>query len=270
LCDLGPCDTVTSVNWSARGHYLAVGTNKGLVQQWDVAKGKIVRELAGHKSRVGALAWRDNVLTSGSRDRVIYNRDTRDPAVSHKMVGHRQEVCGLEWSSDCQFLASGGNDNKLLVWDVHQCRPMWRFNDHTAAVKAIAWSPHQRGLLASGGGTADRCIRFWNTVNGKSVNCIDTGSQVCNIAWSKNVNEIVSTHGYSQNQIALWSYPDLRPLATLTGHTTRVLYLSVSPDGSTIVTGAGDETLRFWNVFPNYRANAPPIAHTSSLYMDIR
>jgi cell division cycle 20-like protein 1 (cofactor of APC complex) len=39
-------------------------------------------------------------------------------------------------------------------------------------------------------------------------------------------------------------------VATLTGHTLRVLYLSVSPDGETIVTGAGDETLRFWSVFP--------------------
>ena len=27
-------------------------------------------------------------------------------------------------------------------------------------------------------------------------------------------------------------------------------YLAVSPDGQTIVSGAGDETLRFWNVFP--------------------
>jgi cell division cycle 20-like protein 1 (cofactor of APC complex) len=25
----------------------------------------------------------------------------------------------------------------------------------------------------------------------------------------------------------------------------------MSPDGSTVVTGAGDETLRFWNVFPS-------------------
>ncbi|MCH84353.1 protein FIZZY-RELATED 2-like, partial [Trifolium medium] len=40
-------------------------------------------------------------------------------------------------------------------------------------------------------------------------------------------------------------------LATLTGHTYRVLYLAISPDGQTIVTGAGDETLRFWNVFPS-------------------
>ena len=29
-----------------------------------------------------------------------------------------------------------------------------------------------------------------------------------------------------------------------------MLYLAMSPDGETIVTGAGDETLRFWNAFP--------------------
>ncbi len=39
-------------------------------------------------------------------------------------------------------------------------------------------------------------------------------------------------------------------IASLTGHTHRVLYLAMSPDGETIVTGAGDETLRFWNAFP--------------------
>jgi hypothetical protein len=75
-------------------------------------------------------------------------------------------------------LASGGNDNKLFIWNAHSSSPLVRFNDHTAAVKAIAWSPHQHGLLTSGGGTADRCIRFWNTLTGTPLNCIDTGSQV--------------------------------------------------------------------------------------------
>jgi hypothetical protein len=59
------------------------------------------------------------------------------------------------------------------------------------------------------------------------------------LLWSKNVNEIVSTHGYSQNQIVVWKYSSMTKLATLTGHTLRVLYLAVSPDGQTIVTGAG-------------------------------
>jgi WD40 repeat protein len=50
----------------------------------------------------------------------------------------------------------------------------------------------------------------------------------------------------------------MTPVATLTGHTYRVLYLAMSPDGQTIVTGAGDETLRFWNAFQRGRnAEAP-------------
>ncbi len=63
---------------------------------------------------------------------------------------------------------------------------------------------------------------------------------MCNLLWSKNANEIVSTHGYSQNQIIAWKYPSMTKLATLTGHTMRVLYLACSPDGQTIVTGAGN------------------------------
>lgn len=70
------------------------------------------------------------------------------------------------------------------------------------------------------------------------------GSQVCNLSWSKNVNEIVSTHGYSQNQVVVWKYPSMTKTATLTGHTLRVLYLAVSPDGQTIVTGAGGAALK--------------------------
>ncbi|XP_030950473.1 protein FIZZY-RELATED 3-like [Quercus lobata] len=166
-----------------------------------------------------------------------------------KLIGHKSErsyrengsnlnlslasmpqVCGLKWSHDDRELASCGNDNQLLVWNQHSQQPALRLTEHTAAAKTIAWSPHQSSLLASGGGTADRCIRFWNTTNCHQLNSIDTGSQVCNLAWSKNVNELVSTHGYSQNQIMVWKYPSMTKVATLTGHSMRVLYIAISPD----------------------------------------
>ena len=258
LCDLEATeDAVTSVAWAQRGTHLAVGTNRGEVQLWDTIQSKKVRSMAGHSSRVGALAWTGPVLASGSRDRLIYLRDVRVQAsYTDVLSNHKQEVCGLKWSFDePAFLASGGNDNHLHVIDSrHPCSPVHKFTDHTAAVKAITWSPHQHGLLASGGGTADRCIRFWNTLSGVGLNKIDTGSQVCNIAWSLNCNEIVSTHGYSLHQIVVWRYPSMTKVTTLTGHTYRVLYLAMSPDGSTIVTGAGDETLRFWQIFPGPRS----------------
>ena len=260
LVDLsGTEDAVTSVSWSEGGRHLAVGTTRGEVQLWDAVAEKMIRKFNGHSMRVGALGWKgtsyggSTLLASGSRDRLVCLRDPRsDQAFEHKLIAHKQEVCGLKWSfGERSMLASGGNDNKLLVWDIKKhTEPCHTFGEHQAAVKAIAWSPHQHGILASGGGTQDRCIRFSNCLTGQGINCIDTGSQVCNLAWSKNCNEIVSTHGYSLNQIVVWKYPTMTKLATLTGHTYRVLYLSVSPDGSTIVTGAGDETLRFWQVFP--------------------
>ncbi|CAF0725770.1 unnamed protein product [Didymodactylos carnosus] len=256
LCDLqSESDTVTSVAWSDRGQFVAVGTHKGIVQIWDAQSHRKTISFPRHTARVGALAWNDMCIYSGSRDRFIIQNDTRSNKQERKLAGHRQEVCGLKWSPDRQLLASGGNDNRLLVWNQSCSTPIQTYTDHTAAVKAIAWSPHQQGLLASGGGTADRYIRFWNTLTAQNLQCIDTGSQVCNLAWSKHSNELVSTHGYSQNQIIVWKYPTMVQLARLTGHTFRVLYLAVSPDGESIVTGAGDETLRFWNVFTKCRAN---------------
>lgn len=161
-------------------------------------------------------------------------------------------------------------------------------------MKAIDWSPHQAGLLASGGGTADRTIRFWNTklpasaqIHARSpVDGIDSvpldnsstfsafkpiqaSSQVCTLAWSPLVaGEILSTHGFSEHNLSLWSYPSGRCIGTLEGHNQRVLYQAVGPDGSTVVTGSGDETLRFWNVFRRPAASDHRLKKTSFSYPD--
>ncbi|CAI0414118.1 unnamed protein product [Linum tenue] len=219
------------VDWSSQ-NVLAVGLGN-CVYLWNACSSKV--------TKLCDLGIDDSVCSVGWAQ-----RGTNNLAVVNIF-----QVCGLKWSYDNRQLASGGNDNRLFVWNQHSTQPVLKYCEHTAAVKAIAWSPHLHGLLASGGGTADRCIRFWNTTTNSHLSCMDTGSQVCNLVWSKNVNELVSTHGYSQNQIIVWRYPTMSKLATLTGHTYRVLYLAISPDGQTIVTGAGDETLRFWNVFPS-------------------
>lgn len=141
LCDLAPeGDSVTSVAWAERGHLVSVGTHRGTVQVWDVTAGKRIHTLEGHTARVGALAWNGDLLASGSRDRLILQRDIRTPPsiAQRRLSGHRQEVCGLKWSPDNQLLASGGNDNKLFVWGLHSVAPLQTFTEHLAAVKGMA------------------------------------------------------------------------------------------------------------------------------------
>ena len=76
----------------------------------------------------------------------------------------------------------------MLVWNTQSNTPVHKFLDHKAAVKAVAWSPHQHGLLVSGGGTADRTIKFRNTHTGETVKSYNVGSQVCNLMFSKTLN----------------------------------------------------------------------------------
>ena len=49
------------------------------------------------RARVGTMAWGSHVLSSGSRDRTILQRDVRAPEhFSAKLQSHRSEVCGLK------------------------------------------------------------------------------------------------------------------------------------------------------------------------------
>ncbi|KAH3679011.1 hypothetical protein WICPIJ_008752 [Wickerhamomyces pijperi] len=264
-------DSVTSLSWIGAGTHIAVGTRSGAVQIWDVATSKCTRSMNGHTQRVSSLAWNEHILSSGSKDRKILNRDVRQPQHYMEVLQyHNQEVCGLKWNVEENKLASGGNDNKMYVWDgAMNTQPLHKF-EHSAAIKALSWSPHQRGVLASGGGTNDRRIKIWNTLNGNKLSDVDTGSQVCNLTWSVNSVELVSTHGYSKNQIMVWKYPQMSQVASLTGHSYRVLYLSLSPDGRTIVTGSGDETLRFWNVFEKNKNESAQQSVLLDAFMQLR
>eukprot|EP00112_Aurelia_sp_Birch-Aquarium-sp1_P016111 Seg3620.2 transcript_id=Seg3620.2/GoldUCD/mRNA.D3Y31 product="Cell division cycle protein 20" protein_id=Seg3620.2/GoldUCD/D3Y31 len=255
LCQLDSAGSyVSSLKWEKGNCYLAIGTSDSNVQLWDIEKSKKLRTLPGHASRVGSLSWNSHILSSGCRSGAIHHHDVRIP--QHQigvLSSHSQEVCGLEWSPDGKYLASGGNDNLVNIWDSsfqNSTSPLHSLTQHTAGVKAIAWCPWQVSTLATGGGSADRCIRFWNVNTGNCLNSVDTKSQVCGIVWSKRYKELVSGHGYSQNQLTVWKYPSMKRVVDLTGHSSRVLQLTMSPDETFVMSAAADETLRLWKIFP--------------------
>ncbi|KAF9112624.1 ubiquitin-protein transferase activating protein [Mortierella sp. AM989] len=246
----GNTDAVASVSWACDGLYLAVGTFGGDTQIWDIETKTRVRSMAGHVARVGVLAWDKHILSSGCRDGSIWNHDVR--IQNHKVAelsNHTNEVCGLSWRADGQQLASGGNDNIVNIWDARSIVPKYTKSNHTAAVKALAWCPWQNNLLASGGGTYDKQIHFWNTTTGARVNTLNTGSQVTSIVWSAEYKEFMSSHGYPDNNISVYGYPSMNKITDIPAHDSRILHTALSPDGQTVATVASDENLKFWKLF---------------------
>ena len=238
---------VSSVKWSGDGAYVGVGLGSGEVQIWDVEEGTKLRSMHGHDTRVGVMGWNKHILSTGARSGLVYNHDVR--IAQHKvaeLVSHTSEVCGLDWRADGAQLATGGNDNLVSIWDARSLgAPKFQKTNHRAAVKALSWCPWQPNLLATGGGSYDRHIHFWNTTTGARTNSIDTGSQVTSLRWSNHYKEIVSSSGFPDNSLSIWSYPTLVRNVEIPAHETRVLHSCLSPDGQMLATAGKSVTFSF-------------------------
>ncbi|KAL1879095.1 hypothetical protein VTK73DRAFT_7319 [Phialemonium thermophilum] len=230
---------------------------------------------------------------------------------------HTQQICGLSWSPSGDLFATGGNDNVCFLFETGKimqrrqrvlrrmelpdtlnyenicgrkretvapvalevgqglARHKWV---HGAAVKAIAFCPWQQGLVATGGGSHDKCIHFFHTSTGAQLAGIDVSAQVTSLIWSTTRRQIVATFGYANPdhpyRMAVFSWPDCRQVAAIPWEGEhRALYAISYPSQPTykpeqsncrkrrsrnptatdscIAVAASDQVVKFYQVWPS-------------------
>ncbi len=265
LMSLPENNLITSLSFINSGNVLSIGTDYGEIQLYDIIKLEKIRTMSSNYGRISTLEWNNYILSSGGKDEKIINHDVRKKKhIISQLKGHSGEICSLKYNNDGILLASGGNDNLCLIWDVRNIycklnnisnyndiydhKPLITLNYHKAAVKAISWCPWLKNIIATGGGNKDKSIKLYNVDNNIMVNNINTGSQVCCLLWNKREKELISSHGFNKNQICIWNYPKMKKIIELKGHMKRVNYMAMSPDENYIVSASGDETLRIWKI----------------------
>lgn len=198
-----------------------------------------------------------------------------------RMTVHTQQICGLAWSTAGDMFASGGNDNNCFLFETKRVLQSDQSSDtsatlsvregsagesiytvtnrsspvlhlpHTAAkhkwtlnaaVKAIAFCPWHRGLVAVGGGSNDRCIHFYHTRSGSCLATIDCAAQVTSLVWSQTKREIAATFGFAQPEhpyrIAVFSWPSCEQVVAVPWwDENRALCAVAYPGGPTSPSG---------------------------------
>ncbi|KAM4615787.1 cell division cycle protein 20 homolog B-like [Polymixia lowei] len=251
-----PCrrgNVISSLCWSRDGRVLSVGTRQGAIQLWDVELKSKVGYLPSHLSVVGALSWKQHLLSSGSVLGRIHHHDPRAPTPLVGVAVQQGGVCGLEWSPGENRLASGSTDGFLNVWDSDVAghagaREPTATMKQPSAVKAMGWCPWQTHLVATGGGWKDGELRIWDTLSGACINSTQTNSQICSLLWAEKQRALVAGHGLPHNHISCWAWkpPSLRQRCQLTGHSHRVLHLALTACGTRIVSAGADHCAHIW------------------------
>lgn len=237
----------------SNNNIVSIGVSNGSIIFYDLERESVVSRRRHHDTRVSSLSWNDNVLSSGDKMGRIVNYDVRTNT-HDLLLGHTQEVCGLTWSPDRRFLASGGNDNDIRIWrSGHSSSKLLR--GHKSAVRALAWCPWKSSTLASGGGAKDKCIKFWDVLEEKAESSHETTSQVCSLTFLPKYKELISSHGYTENNIVLWKASTMKKVISFGSHDNRVLHVALNPDKTVLASVSADESLKFWKIVDKQKAN---------------
>ena len=169
-----------------------------------------------------------------------------------------QQVCGIDINEGDGHtqIAVGGNDNTCSVWNITDIsKPVFQYAlSHKAAIKAVSFCPWAKNLLATGGGSKDRCIRFWHTGSGVLLKEIKTSGQITSLIWSFKKKQITASFGFNdpENPLLLktYSYPSMSVVAQVSvAKSLRVLSSALSPDRTCICIATNDETVRFFKLW---------------------
>lgn len=83
---------------------------------------------------------------------------------------HQSDVNVISWNRTEPFVASGGDDGFLHIWDLRQFqtkKPIATFKHHTDHITTVEWNPRDATVLASGGD--DDQIALWDLAVEKDI-----------------------------------------------------------------------------------------------------
>ena len=189
-----------------------------------------------------------------------------NPRLKTYLHGHDDRVTSVAYSAGGQTLASGSNDNNILLWDATSGQPLGPpLTGHEDNVLSIEFSPNDQ-ILASGSG--DKTIILWDVAGGRPLEPPLSGhtSSVSSVTFSPDGQTLASS---GDETIILWDLSSSPPLSsTLSGHTAPVRSAVFSPDGQILASGSDDKTIILWDV-PSGEPLAPSLTGHTGLIRSV-
>ncbi|MBX7105224.1 MAG: protein kinase [Gemmataceae bacterium] len=247
-----------SASFSPDGRSLITGSHDPATRIWEFNSGILLRELKGHRWQVLSVCFNGDgtQLATANFDKTIKLWQADTGRELQTLKGHRRAVSSVVFHPDGRRLVSGSDDHTVRVWEMADIGARGIFNQHLSQVYSLACSRDGRWLASTGGILDEHNHRLnsgelflWDRKKpGKPRQLPGHISGVTSAKFTPDGRTLISTGGHWDNakqqfcggDVRLWDPVTGRQLASLNGHSVRVLSLAVSPDGKLIATGGVD------------------------------
>lgn len=148
--------------------------------------------------------------------------------------GHTDGINMVKYAPNGRFVYSAGDDNAIKMWDISTGIDINTFNAHESPVKTISLSKDGQTLIS---GDAEGNILVWDALSGQVKTKIDAHIGAVNTA-KLSIDGSMIVSGGDDALLKMWKLNG-DSIATVSGFSSPIKNLGISPDGTRIVTGGG-------------------------------
>jgi WD40 repeat protein/serine/threonine protein kinase/tetratricopeptide (TPR) repeat protein len=274
VTDKGKMDTVGCVAFSPDGTRLVTGGGEGDLRAlvWDAETGTpLPFELKGHTSVVLCVAFSPDGkrIVTGSLDRTVRVWDAKTGTALLELKGFAERVTSVAFSPDGMRIVTGELGFTVTVWDARSAKPPPILKGHTGYVGPMAFSPDGTRIVT---GSLNE-LKVWAARTGAILlDLKGHESNVWRVAFSPDGTRIVTGGGSGEpgepGEVKVWDARTGTPqrelkwdvqtgkvwdartgaaLLELKGPPYTLASVSLSPDGTRLVTSGGDGKKAVWD-----------------------
>lgn len=129
--------------------------------------------------------------------------------------GHDSQVMSVDFSPRGNLIASGGTDDRVVLWDARSGRQLRSIPAHSGPVTGVSFSPDGQLLATS---AFDGLIRFWDVATGHCLHTLIDDSAPCVGAVRFTANGRFVLSSTLDSSVRLWDYAGNKAVRCMSGH----------------------------------------------------
>ncbi|XP_017785717.1 PREDICTED: periodic tryptophan protein 2 homolog [Nicrophorus vespilloides] len=241
---------ICSATYHKENRILVVGTSVGDFYIYEMPECSLIHSLNISKNKIKSVAMNctgDWIALGCTGIGQLLVWEWQSETYVMKQQGHSSNMSCISYSTDGQYIGTGGEDGKVKLWNTQTGYCFVTFSEHTSPVTSLQFCGNKKFLISA---SLDGTVRAFDIIRYRNFRTLTTPRPVqLSCVSVDSSGEFVAAGSQDSFEIYLWSMKLGRLLEILSGHGGPVCSIEFSPNPNSAVMASvsWDKTLRIWD-----------------------